>query len=75
MVALRIDCAGRKSGSANSNVRSCAFVGNGTAIEIIGLPDYISPYYYRVFFCDFMGNTLDVSAAGLGIVLCARTNL
>ena len=66
VVALRIDCAGRKSGSANSNVRSCAFVGNGTAIEIIGLPDYISPYYYRVFFCDFMGNTLDVSAAGLG---------
>ena len=65
-VAYLIDCAGKTGGNANDTTYNTIFENCKTAVMILGLPEYITPYDYRILYCDFINNEVDfnVQAAG-----------
>jgi len=70
-VGYLIDCAGKTGGNANSNTEHCIFENCKIAIQILGLPDYITPYQYRIYECDFINNqNKDLSSEIDGRLYC-----
>jgi len=59
-VAVWFDSAAKSSGNANDYMARCAFIENGVAVRITGMPTYISPYETIISECDFLGNELDL---------------
>lgn len=68
-VAIRIDCAARQWGNGNRTIHHSTFKNNGTAIQLLGLPNYIPAYDFRVFAVDFLGNEVDIDAKGVNLPL------
>ena len=65
-VGYLIDCTGKRGGNANDSTEYSRFVNCGTAIRIKGLPDYLTPYDYRIYNCDFIGNKMDIDVSQEG---------
>ena len=62
---IYMDCAGKTQGNMNSLTVFNRYERCGTAVRIVSLPDYMTPYMLRVYDSDFIGNTADID------VLCA----
>ena len=68
-IAIRIDCAAREWGNGNRTTHHSTFKNNGTAIQLLGLPQYIPAFDFRIFAVDFLGNDVDIDAQGVNLPL------
>jgi len=57
-VAFRIDVADN-IGNSRNNWTGNTFIKNSTAIQILSYNDFISPYHFRIWDSNFIGNTKD----------------
>lgn len=65
-VAARIDLPENMNYSSRNDWYNNVFINNGTAVQVLGLNSFVSPYYFRVTGCNFVGNTVafDVRCEG-----------
>ncbi len=66
-VGYLLDCGGKRSGHLNSLIEDSAFVRCGTAIRVNHIPEYYTPYDFRVIGCDFIDNKMDLDVRQKGI--------
>lgn len=66
-VGYLMDCGGKRSGHLNSLIEDSAFVRCGTAIRVNHIPEYYTPYDFRVIGCDFIDNKMDLDVRQKGI--------
>ena len=66
-VGYLMDCGGKRSGHMNSIIEDSAFVRCGTAIRVNHIPEYYTPYDFRVIGCDFIDNKMDLDVRQKGI--------
>ena len=66
-VGYLLDCGGKRSGHMNSIIEDSAFVRCGTAIRVNHIPEYYTPYDFRVIGCDFIDNKMDLDVRQQGI--------
>lgn len=66
-VGYLLDCGGKRSGHMNSIIEDSAFVHCGTAIRVNHIPEYYTPYDFRVIGCDFIDNEMDLDVRQKGI--------
>ncbi|MDO4373235.1 MAG: hypothetical protein Q4D08_06460 [Clostridia bacterium] len=66
-VGYLLDCGGKRSGHMNSIIEDSAFVRCGTAIRVNHIPEYYTPYDFRVIGCDFIDNKMDLDVRQKGI--------
>ncbi len=66
-VGYLLDCGGKRSGNMNSVIEDSAFVRCGTAIQVNHIPEYYTPYDFRVVGCDFIDNGTDLDMRQQGI--------
>jgi len=66
-VGYLMDCGGKRSGHMNSIIEDSAFVRCGTAIRVNHIPEYYTPYDFRVIGCDFIDNKMDLDMRQQGI--------
>lgn len=71
-VGYLIDCGGKTGGSLNAVTGNSTFENCGTAIKIQSLPDYIAPYAYRIYACNFISNGVDISSGLPARLYCYR---
>jgi len=69
-VGYQIDCAGKNGGNANDTTEYAIFENCKTAIRILGLPNYITSYDYRIYNCDFINNNKDIESEIDGRLYC-----
>jgi len=65
-VGYLIDCEGKDHGNANSIVDNNRFVYCGVGLWVKGLPEYITPYVFRVINNDFLSCEVDIDASQPG---------
>ena len=58
-IAIRVDIAYTVGGMNSAGWDGNTFIGNGTAIQVLSLNEFISSYYFRIVNSNFIGNTLD----------------
>lgn len=66
-VGYLLDCGGKRSGHMDSIIEDSAFVRCGTAIRVNHIPEYYTPYDFRVIGCDFIDNEMDLDVRQKGI--------
>ena len=66
-VGYLLDCGGKRSGHMNSIIEDSAFVRCCTAIRVNHIPEYYTPYDFRVIGCDFIDNKMDLDVRQKGI--------
>jgi|GEM_PF-4735814 len=71
-MAYLLDSAGKERGNTNADMKNCRFVSCGTAVRIKGLPEGITPYGYRLYNCDFLGNDMDIDVSQPGRFYCYK---
>lgn len=54
-----LDSYDRDGGPWTGEISDSLFVRNTTAVQIVTLPSYLSPYNFRIKNCDFIGNSMD----------------
>ena len=66
VVAARIDLPESTNYSARNDWYNNVFINNGTAVQVLGLNEFVSPYYFRVTGSNFVGNSVafDVRCEG-----------
>lgn len=64
-VAMLVDIENARDQNRNSMVGN-VFINNGTAVQVLSLSNFVSPYYFRIYECNFVNNrvTFDVSCSG-----------
>lgn len=65
-VGYLLDCEGKNGGNANSTLGDNRFVGCDVGVWVRNLPDYITPYDFRVYNNDFINNLVDIDASQHG---------
>jgi len=61
-IASRVDVGTLNTGMFNNMSKSNTFLNNGTAVQILSLNKFVSPYYFRIYDSNFINNGTDIDA-------------
>lgn len=66
VVAVRVDLPEMAVDSSRNTWTNNNFINNGTAVQVLGLSNFVSPYYFRMVESNFVDNdvTFDVRCPG-----------
>ena len=63
---VALDIALPDSGSNQDQLEGNVFTGNGTAVRVTALNDFVTPYYFRLRDGEFVGNDVDLDISQEG---------
>jgi len=71
-IAYRVDIKTLSRGRMSSPCQNNTFLNNGTAVQVLSLNKFISPYYFRIYDSNFINNETDIDARSGGTLYLYR---